>query len=345
MIPELNRPVDDLSEEALAVAVLLRMYEERAARARADRDLLVSAGSTRGTPGHPPGSDTDKRTHLLGSSRLLESIPGSVSRGGLAEACAWVVLRQDMMVSLTQSEPLCLPLESLQRSRSFVDEDPQSLANRMVFLCGKILFHAFQPKSRPSGQDRVDGAGSDKWWDGIAAEVAAWYQTTPWHFQPTWVDEPRVESLGGSAFPTLRMAHLGYGTYCIAAGIPRLEAGSLGSGVKAKRRVSNSTTAVGYQHYHLAQLLLTIFDPRLCKAGFEIVLKRREADVSTKYTSTPPGQALPEHRETALLTSGPCIQTRPENGATPSPRAGWHLDQQPDNGQYHVHSLTYPASM
>lgn len=185
MIPELNRPVDDLSEEVLAAAVLLRMYEKRAARARADRDL-DSAG-TRGTPGHPPGSGTDKRTQLLGSSRLLESIPGSVSRGGLAEACAWVVLRQDMMVSLTQSEPLCLPLESLQRSRSFVDEDPQSLANRMVFLCGKILFHAFQPKSRPSGQDRVDGAGSGEWWDEIAAEVAAWYQTKPWHFQPTWV--------------------------------------------------------------------------------------------------------------------------------------------------------------
>lgn len=222
MIPELNRPVDDLSEEVLAAAVLLRMYEERAARARADRDLLVSAvGTCRGPGSHLPGSsDTDKRTHLLGSSRLLESIPGSVSRGGLAEACAWVVLRQDMMVSLTQSEPLCLPLKSLQRSRSFVDEDPQSLANRMVFLCGKILFHAFQPKSRPSGQDRDSEAGCSRWWDEIAAEVAAWYQTKPWHFQPTWVDEPRAES-GGSAFPTLRMAHLGYGTYCIAT----LEAG------------------------------------------------------------------------------------------------------------------------
>lgn len=199
MIPELNRPVDDLSEEVLAAAVLLRLYEERAARA--DRDLVSVATG----PGHRPG--TDKRTHLLGSSRLLESIPG-VSRGGLAEACAWVVLRQDMMVSLTQSEPLCLPLESLQSSRSFVNEDPQSLANRIVFLCGKILFHAFQPDRRP---DNV------AWWDEVAAEVAAWYQNKPWHFQPTWVEEQG----GGSAFPTLRMAHLGYGTYTASVASPR----------------------------------------------------------------------------------------------------------------------------
>lgn len=260
MIPELNRPVDDLSEEVLAAAVLLRLYEERAARA--DRDLSVGTD-----PGHRSG--TDKRTHLLGSSRLLESIPG-VSRGGLAEACAWVVLRQDMMVSLTQSEPLCLPLESLQSSRSFVHEDPQSLANRIVFLCGKILFHAFQPDRRP------DDIG---WWAEVAAEVAAWYQNKPWHFQPTWVEEPRLEG-GGSAFPTLRMAHLGYGTYyCIVTGRPLPSPATRTQTVRTERCIS--TTAVGYQHYHLARLLLAIFDPRLCKAGFNTLLKRRDADVST----------------------------------------------------------------
>lgn len=53
---------------------------------------------------------------------------------------------------------------------------------------------------------------------------------------------------------------------------------------------------MGYQHYHLAQLLLTIFDPRLCKAGFEILLKRREADVSAAPRHHPLGQAFPRRK-------------------------------------------------
>lgn len=201
MIPELDKPVEALSEDVLAAAVLLRLYEERATRpGAAGKDATTTAAEAAVVD----GVVVDMRTHLLGSSRMLAS--QATLRGGVAEACAWLVVRQDIFVSLTQSTPPCLPLESLMTSRSFVEEDPRSLANRIIFLCGRILDCVF----RRSGGGTPDN-GENVWWREIGADVDAWFRAKPWHFQPTWVDDGG--GLGKSAFPTLWMAHPGYGEF------------------------------------------------------------------------------------------------------------------------------------
>ncbi|KAF2452414.1 hypothetical protein BDY21DRAFT_173906 [Lineolata rhizophorae] len=80
-------------------------------------------------------------------------------------------------------------------------------------------------------------------WNELNEEVEKWYETKPWQCTPLWVG-PQGSS--GSAFPSIwmiRPAHI-----------------------------------VGYQHNCLARVLLAIFNPHLCKPGFETFSRRREAD-------------------------------------------------------------------
>ena len=108
-------------------AELVARYEERSGRP-SGKDI---------TEGLVP-EELDMGTHLLGSSRVLKNFTSSGS-GGLAEACFWVVLRQDMFISLTRSTPPSAPLENIMGSRAFTEFDPESIANRMVYLCSRIL--------------------------------------------------------------------------------------------------------------------------------------------------------------------------------------------------------------
>ncbi|KAJ2897484.1 hypothetical protein MKZ38_004651 [Zalerion maritima] len=214
LIPILDGPIEAFSEDILAAIVLLRSYEEMSG------------------------------THLSGSSRLLNSSASSlVAKGGLGEAASWIVLRQDIYLSLTKSQPLSISLENYKHSSSFTGMDAESTANRIVFLCGRILAYTF----RPDYCLDFDG------WDALNHEVDAWHASKPWHSSPYWVESPGKEPIDGersSAFPAAWLANL--------------------------------ADVAGYQYYFLAHILLAIFNPRLCKASYDTFMLRREADATVQ---------------------------------------------------------------
>ncbi|KKY35047.1 putative zn 2cys6 transcription factor [Diaporthe ampelina] len=224
LIPELDRSADHFDENVLCGIVLLRLYEERSGRP-SGKDITEGLVS----------EELDMGTHLLGSSRLLKNFTSTRS-GGLAEACFWVVLRQDMFISLTRSTPPSAPLENIMGSRAFTEWDPESIANRMVYLCSRILSYALDPVKNTQ----------TTWWDQMDAEVDAWHKSKPWHFQALWLEEPSQSAAAATAFPTVRLVRHGY--------------------------------VAGYQHYHMAKMLLAIFDPRLCSNGFATFRQRQRAD-------------------------------------------------------------------
>ncbi|KAF4467824.1 Zn 2cys6 transcription factor, partial [Fusarium albosuccineum] len=175
LIPILDDPIGAVNENVLAGIVILRSYEE-----------------------------------TTGSSRLLNSEFRFAAQGGLEEAASWVVLRQDMYVSLTRSRPLRTNMDSYRDSQSFVDTCDESLANRVVFICGRVLAYAFGPESR---LDPV-------LWVELGEDLRRWYETTPWKVLSFSPDSPAREGGEPSVFPTLWMARhiqvLGYQHYYIA---------------------------------------------------------------------------------------------------------------------------------
>ncbi|KAM5345983.1 hypothetical protein ACJ41O_011844 [Fusarium nematophilum] len=207
LIPILDDPIGAVNENVLAGIVILRSYEEM--------------------------TDADGGAHLTGSSRLLNSEFRFAAQGGLGEAASWVVLRQDMYVSLTRSRPLRTNMDSYRDSQSFVDTSDESLANRVVFICGRVLAYAFGPDSR------LDPA----LWVQLGEDLRGWYEATPWK-----VLSCAPEAVPGrqSVFPTLWMA----------------------------RHIQ----VLGYQHYYIARMLLTIFDPRLWTPGFDAIRSRAASD-------------------------------------------------------------------
>ncbi|KAM5357389.1 hypothetical protein ACJZ2D_016313 [Fusarium nematophilum] len=131
LIPILDDPIGAVNENVLAGIVILRSYEEMTGK---------------------PTKNADGGAHLTGSSRLLNSEFRFAAQGGLGEAASWVVLRQDM------------------DSQSFVDTSDESLANRVVFICGRVLAYAFGPDSR------LDPA----LWVQLGEDLRGWYEATPW---------------------------------------------------------------------------------------------------------------------------------------------------------------------
>ncbi|KAK3196684.1 hypothetical protein K4F52_000028 [Lecanicillium sp. MT-2017a] len=112
LIPLLDDPVQSVSENTLASIVLLRLYEEF--------------------------SDSDTGTHLLGSSRFLTLASSFANQGGLGEAASWIVLRQNLYVSLAKSSPLRMDLAHYRNSSSYLGSNDESFANRAVLTCAEV---------------------------------------------------------------------------------------------------------------------------------------------------------------------------------------------------------------
>lgn len=158
-------------------------------------------------------------THLYGSTRLLNTASSLVATGGLGEAVSWVVLRQDIYVSLTKSQPLCIRLDHYKQSSSFVNNDAESLANRAVFLCGEVLAYAFGSATAPPSLDIEE-------WERLQADADSWHMSRPVDSTPYWVDgvrggrgrdvgsdaaNPGSGSSSSSAFPVVWMARPAHG--------------------------------------------------------------------------------------------------------------------------------------
>ncbi|KAH7143576.1 hypothetical protein EDB81DRAFT_795933 [Dactylonectria macrodidyma] len=184
LIPIFDNPSEAMNENVLAGIVILRSYEEM--------------------------FEGDVNTHLIGSSRLLNSESHFTARGGLGEAACWVVLRQDLYVCLTRSLPLRIGLDAFRHSSSFIDTSDHALANRAVFICCRVVLYALAPDT-PLDPDL---------WDELDRDMKSWYASTPWRFLSHTSDASAINNENDTAFPILwmprRVQALGYQHYYIA---------------------------------------------------------------------------------------------------------------------------------
>ncbi|KAI9739220.1 MAG: hypothetical protein M1834_007433 [Cirrosporium novae-zelandiae] len=164
LIPALSE--DSYDENLLATVVVLRLYEELDSR-------------------------EDTKCHLLGTTRLLNSIAKFSSSGGLGEAASWLSLRQAMYASLVQKEPMNINLENYEHSAAFYESDDASCANVIVFLVAKILSLALRS---------VDGIDPEVW-SQLEKEIEAWNETRPPSFQPICHQEADISQ--GRPFPEI----------------------------------------------------------------------------------------------------------------------------------------------
>lgn len=206
------------------------------------------------------GTENDTCTHLLGSTRLLDLASSFAPLGGLGEAASWLLLRQDMFVSLTRSLCPTSTYENYRTSAFFTSSTPEAMANRAVFLCSQVLAYAFRNDTRLD----VDR------WQELNTSVAEWFDSAPKESLPYFAslpsDDPQTE---GSCFPICWMTRPQYGN--------------------ARHKLPAQMTilltnfsmwqVLAYQHYYLARLLLSAFDPQLWKPGPDALRKRPEADV------------------------------------------------------------------
>ncbi|KAI5458694.1 hypothetical protein BGZ63DRAFT_474322 [Mariannaea sp. PMI_226] len=168
LIPIFDNPSEAFNENVLAAIVILRSYEEM--------------------------FEGDVNTHLTGSSKLLNSESRFVAQGGLGEAASWVVLRQDQYVCLTKSLPLRINLDSYENSQAFIDSTDHSLANRAVFICGRVIAYAMNQSLRLDPDV----------WEELDQETKRWHKLCPWRFLSSESAATGNQS-DSSAFPTLWM--------------------------------------------------------------------------------------------------------------------------------------------
>ena len=125
-------------------------------------------------------TDHDEKGHLAGISRMINlgSISPFVSDGGqhsgLRESASWVFLRQQIYISLKESEPLDIDLTKYQDSSSFQESTDESWTNRMVFNFASVLNFVF-------GKDEDQSIDA---WTALNAEIEDWYSQKSWTFAP-----------------------------------------------------------------------------------------------------------------------------------------------------------------
>ncbi|KAK2470417.1 hypothetical protein H9L39_18034 [Fusarium oxysporum f. sp. albedinis] len=238
LIPILDDPMSPLDENLLAAAVLLRLYEEMC--------------------------DVDTGTHLVGCARLWNNIPDFIAQGGLSEAASWIMLRQNLHISLIKGEPMQVDLNKYRRSRSFVDTTDEDFANRIILLCCQVLATCFSPSAQPDYET----------WEHLGKEVASWHDSIPAHYSPYHHSDVKSTSAGvKSAFPIVWMMNpaqvMGYQHYCLARILlhisePRLWVSSLRT---IEHRVAADKAALKDLHIAIG---LGIHNPSVVGAGFTV---------------------------------------------------------------------------
>ncbi|KAF5577455.1 hypothetical protein FPANT_10397 [Fusarium pseudoanthophilum] len=160
LIPILDDPMSSLDENLLAAAVLLRLYEE-----------------------------------MCGCARLWNNIPDFIAEGGLSEAASWILLRQNLHISLIKGEPMQVDLNKYRRSRSFIEMTDEDFANRIILICCQVLETFFGPGAQPDYET----------WAHLGKEVALWHDSIPAHYHPYHSDMERGSTGVKSAFPEVWM--------------------------------------------------------------------------------------------------------------------------------------------
>lgn len=212
------------------------------------------------------------RCHLFGTRKILDSVSAFAADGGLREAASWVSLRQHIYVSLTQQQPLDINLQNFRHSAVFNESTirNEDWSNRIVFIFGTILDYAFAPNTTPAPER----------WHELRADVQNWFDSKPWDWAPMWSNlnpEPKVvvstpASVGGTATtpkdpPPFDHPH---NTSISGSSYPLKPWPEL--------VMSQRSQVTGLQYYHLARVVLAIYDPELLRLGFGTLRARKQAE-------------------------------------------------------------------
>ncbi|KAF5593399.1 ARCA-like protein [Fusarium subglutinans] len=237
LIPILDDPMSSLDENLLAAAVLLRLYEEMC--------------------------DVDTGTHLVGCAQLWNNIPDFIAESGLSEAASWILLRQNLHISLIKGEPMQVDLNKYRRSISFIDTTDEDFANRIILLCCQVLETCFGPGAQPDYET----------WAHLGKEVALWHDSIPAHYHPYHSGRENTSAGFKSAFPVVWMMNpaqvMGYQHYCLARILlhisePRQWVSSLRT---IEHRVAADKAALNDLHIAVG---LGIHNPSVVGAGFTV---------------------------------------------------------------------------
>lgn len=208
--------------------------------------------------------DDDLRCHLFGTRKILDSISAFAADGGLRESASWVSLRQHIYICLTEQQPLEIKLQSFRHSAVFNDTSNtnEDWANRMVFLFASILDYAFAPPDR--NEDQIP---RPERWHELRMEVEKWHKTKPWYFSPLWEDmNPGANVVSTPAsVPAVSTTPQDPPPF-----ISTYTSTVLSYPLKPWPELlfSNRTQVMGMQYYHLARVVLAIYDPELTRLGF-----------------------------------------------------------------------------
>lgn len=157
---------------------------------------------------HTQATDDDFCAHLAGSSRLLNSLSSLAANGGLGEAASWLALRQDIYISLTRSQPLSISLDGYTKSASLVQLDAESMANRAVFTCARVLAYAMGPSPEHDMGSQAT--------DTLSEEVEHWHQLASQQTSCLWAEGLPAGKRNASAFPLLWMTCPAHSRFPIA---------------------------------------------------------------------------------------------------------------------------------
>ncbi|KAL7266701.1 hypothetical protein RUND412_010747, partial [Rhizina undulata] len=187
-----------------------------------------------------PTTGSDPANHLLGTSIFVNATSSTPISGGLREAAFWVYLRQDIYMSFLHQRTIRTNLENCRVDRSFSPADDCTWANRIIRICGEILIFAF------SGGDRAK-------WGELKVAVDRWRRERPASFNPVW-----CELVGG--------------------------VGDMGGEDGSWRGWTGEwylggPQVFGAQYWHLARLLLAVYNPSLPRMGPGLKLAEKEIEV------------------------------------------------------------------
>lgn len=245
LIKSIDDPFAHWDENLLVAVVILRLHEELS-------------------------HDDDIRCHLFGTRKMLDSVSAFAADGGLREAASWVSLRQHIYVSLTEQQPLDITLQNFRHSAVFNEGSTRNedWSNRIVFIFGTILDYAFGPALTPAPER----------WHELEAEVRNWYDTKPWDFAPLWQNlEPETRyvvstpaSVPGTA-TTPKDAPPSY--------LARTDSiNSYPIKPWPELLMAHRAQVTGLQYYHLARVVLAIYDPTLTRLGFGSLRARKQCE-------------------------------------------------------------------
>ncbi|KAI5239547.1 hypothetical protein E4T43_06655 [Aureobasidium subglaciale] len=232
-IEALSAPEESYDETHLITAAILRHYEEL-------------------------GNDDDHRTHILGTSRLLNAVSRFSLSGGLGETASWWILRQDIYVALVHKQPLSVGLSTYDQA-TFDLEDDGAYSNMVVLVVAKILQLLY------SSSHSTDIAA----WTTLETDVDTWWDAKPDTFQPIFHEKSDFSQ--NRAFPTI----------CVVSSAPSKWIISCCS---KGWFCSPSILVAGLAYYHVAKVLIKMHKPvSSMLSGFDATKIRQEAEKSVVH--------------------------------------------------------------